>query len=76
MFEDTANTSYVLKSHICNTSCIKISMILSIIKDWGISKSDQTIVCLEEWMLVNIKSFQVQMLCRTMQLFMQNYQKN
>ena len=57
LFEDTTITTNFLKSYICNTSCIEISTLLfSIINDWGIWRSDQTIVCIKEWMLVNGKS--------------------
>ena len=35
----------------------KETLLFSTIKDWEISKSDQTIVYLKEWMLVNGKSF-------------------
>ena len=34
-------------------------LLFSTIKDWGISKSDQIIVYLNEWILVKEKSFQV-----------------
>ena len=37
----------------------KETLLFSTIKDWEISNSDQTIVYLKEWMLVNGKSFQV-----------------
>ena len=36
---------------------VKETLLFSTIKDWEISKSDQTIVYLKEWMLVNGKSF-------------------
>ena len=55
------SNTIILKSHICNSSCIEIILCLlfSTIKDWPISKSNQTIVYSDEWMLVNEKVFEV-----------------
>ena len=50
------------KRHICNAFCIEINtrcLLLSTIKDWRISKSDETILYLKERMMVNGKSFQL-----------------
>ena len=60
MFEDTKITTKLPKRNIFNT--IEINTLFAIFnnsKDWGIAKSDLTILYLKEWMLINGKSFQV-----------------
>ena len=60
MFEDTKITTKFPKRNIFST--IEINTLFAIFnnsKDWGIAKSDLTILYLKEWMLINGKSFQV-----------------
>ena len=55
LFEYTKITTRFPKRHICNTIEIRC-LLFSARKDWGISKSDLTILYLQEWMLINGKS--------------------
>ena len=57
LFEDTTITTNFLKAHICNTLALKSinRLLFSTINDRGISTSDQIILYLKKWALVNGK---------------------